>query len=104
MEAVIWAAALICAAAYAALGAAGYSLFGQEVQGDLLANFGEESLGPILGGSAGAWFGAVAKAVYAGTLVVTFPVCNWGLRVNALELVSETPPGPGEGNPGWVVG
>jgi len=95
MSYVVRAAVGICCLMYVAVGAGAYLLFGEGTTADVLASYGREKLGPALGDRGALVTATVAKTLYTATLVVTFPMINWALRINAFELGWGRTPDPG---------
>lgn len=95
MSVVIRSAVLLCCVMYIAVGVGAYVVFGAATKADVLASFGRENLEHLLGGTGAVVVATLAKTLYTATLVVTFPMINWALRINAFEIVSNKTPDPG---------
>lgn len=93
---VVRVAVLICGAMYMVVGAGAYMVFGSNIKADVLASFGRENLERLLGGTGSVVVATIVKLLYVASLMVTYPLINWALRVNAFELAWNTTPDPGE--------
>jgi len=98
---VVRVAVLICGAMYMVVGAGAYMVFGSNIKADVLASFGRENLERLLGGTGSVVVATIVKLLYVASLMVTYPLINWALRVNAFELAWNTTPDPG--SPVWYT-
>ncbi|KAK1272076.1 hypothetical protein QJS04_geneDACA005914 [Acorus gramineus] len=70
---------ILCSAIYAAVGLAGYLLFGDATMADILSNFDR---GGGSGGSIGPFIADTVRLSYALHLILVFPLINFSLRIN----------------------
>lgn len=73
-------ALLLCAIFYFTIGIFGYLLFGDSLMSDILMNFDES------GDTTGALLNDVVRLSYAVHLMLVFPLLNFPLRSNIIEL------------------
>lgn len=73
-------ALLLCAIFYFTIGIFGYLLFGDSLMSDILMNFDES------GDTTGALLNDVVRLSYAVHLMLVFPLLNFPLRSNIMEL------------------
>jgi amino acid permease len=81
MMAAVRVSLVLCAAIYAAVGFFGFLLFGDATMDDVLANFGDATVGVPQA------LNDAARLSYALHLVLVFPLLLFSLRVNVDELL-----------------
>jgi sodium-coupled neutral amino acid transporter 1 len=91
MRAVVARSLGACGAVYAAMGAAGVSVFGSGVAGNVLYNVQPEALAPLLGGSAAAGLAAstAVKGAVGVAMLSSVSIILWSIRSEVLELLHE---------------
>lgn len=80
-----------CCTMYAGTGAAGYSTFGEDVAGDVLANVQPETVAELFNCSdaAGVAFVATLKSCVAVAMLTSVPLSLWPARADILELMTK---------------
>jgi amino acid permease len=80
----------ICALLYFATGASGFSIFGDEIAGDVLSNVQPEVVAVLLGCSdrVGLAFVALLKSFVALAMLTSIPINVWPLREEVLGLLT----------------
>ncbi|CAG9461474.1 unnamed protein product [Pedinophyceae sp. YPF-701] len=96
MKRVVRTAVTICAGLYVTAGVSAYAIFGDTTRPDVLENFTAGSLDHIVPYDVALFCSTLIKVLYAGSLIGSFTLIMWALRLNAFEMAG-VPVAPGQG-------